>query len=306
MAIRLLETHRILKPTGSIYLHCDPTMSHYLKILLDAIFRRKNFRNEIVWHYRRWTGKARRFQRLHDTILLYTKSDKYQFNVLFTDYTDGSKERKEQGILHRFKQGEAPVLVSTGSIDKKGVPENDVWMIPFIAPSSKERIGYPTQKPLKLLKRIIQASSNEGDIVFDPFCGCATTLVAAEILDRGWAGIDISDKAADLIVQRIEGTQGLWRDIIHRTDIPQRTDIGDIPPYNSKGNRQRLYGEQEGNCAGCNTHFEARNLTVDHIIARSKGGTDHIDNLQLLCGNCNSIKGNRNTAYLKTKLQIRS
>ena len=112
-------------------------------------------------------------------------------------------------------------------------------------------------------------------------------------------------KAADLVIKRVEEQQGLWRNIIHRKDLPQRTDIGIIGRYNSSINKKELYGEQQGDCSGCNTHFEMRNLTIDHIIAKSKGGTDHIDNLQLLCGNCNSIKGNRNMSYLKLKLQIR-
>ena len=102
MAARLLELHRVLKPTGSIYLHCDPTMSHYLKLVMDAVFGRGNVRNEIIWHYRRWTGKARRFQRLHDVVFFYTASADYTFNQLYTSYTDGSRERKEQGVLHRF------------------------------------------------------------------------------------------------------------------------------------------------------------------------------------------------------------
>ena len=311
MAIRLLETHRILKPTGSIYLHCDPTMSHYLKILMDAIFGRQQFRNEVIWAYRRWTAGTKHFQRMHDTILRYTATDKFCFNLQYEPYGDWIK--KDYGHIdqdgrrwrwHTVKGNRYKVYLED---ENKGVKLNDVWNIPYLGSTSKERLGYPTQKPKALLERIIDASSNEGDIVFDPFCGCATTLAAADYLTREWVGIDISPKAAELVVERIGKQQGgLLRDIIHRTDIPQRTDIGDTPPYNSRGNRQRLYGEQEGNCAGCNTHFEARNLTIDHIIAKSKGGTDHIENLQLLCGNCNSIKGNRNMAYLKTKLQIRS
>ena len=182
----------------------------------------------------------------------------------------------------------------------------DVWTdISPIQGSSKERTGYPTQKPIALIDRIIKASSNEGDTVLDPFCGCATTLVSAEELRRSWVGIDISPKAAELVIRRVEERQGLWRSIIHRTDIPQRTDLGAIPKYNSTANRQKLYGLQEGHCAGCNSHFEARHLEVDHIISRGKGGTDHIDNLQLLCGNCNRIKGDRGMEYLKAKLQIR-
>lgn len=141
-------------------------------------------------------------------------------------------------------------------------------------------------------------------MVLDPFCGCATTLVAADRLDREWVGIDLSEKAAELVVQRVEADQGLWRNIVHRTDIPQRTDIGDIPRYNSPENRATLYGQQAGDCAGCGTHFELRNLETDHIIARTRGGTDHIGNLQLLCGSCNRIKGDRGMEYLTGRLQL--
>ena len=184
-----------------------------------------------------------------------------------------------------------------------GVPLQDVWTdIPFAL--GKQRTGYRTQKPLALLERIIRASSNPGDMVLDPFCGCATTMVAADALGRNWAGIDISPKAVDLVVSRIKGQQGLFRKIVHRTEAPRRTDLGSLPRHNSRGNREALYGRQGGNCGGCGQHFEARHLTVDHIVARSKGGTDHLENLQLLCGHCNAVKGDRGMEYLRAKLQL--
>ena len=166
----------------------------------------------------------------------------------------------------------------------------------------KEGTGYPTQKPLALLDRIIKASSNEGDLVFDPFCGCATTLVAADRLQRDWIGIDISAKAAELVVERIRVDQGLFQEIVARTDIPKRTDLGDIPRYNAPKNKTQLYGEQGGHCNGCGEHFQTQHLEIDHIIARSVGGTDHIENLQLLCGHCNRIKGDRGQEYLISRL----
>lgn len=141
-------------------------------------------------------------------------------------------------------------------------------------------------------------------MILDPFCGCATTLVAADRLQRRWAGIDLSPKAAELVVQRVEADQGLLRDITHRADVPRRTDIGDLPRPGSPGNREALYGRQAGFCAGCREHFQARHLEVDHIIARAKGGTDHLDNLQLLCGSCNRVKGDRGMEYLRTKLKL--
>ena len=137
--------------------------------------------------------------------------------------------------------------------------------------------------------------------MLDPFCGCATTLVAADRLQRQWAGIDLSAKAAELVVQRVEADQRLWRNITHRTDTPKRTDLGALPRHNSRENRESLYGQQGGFCAGCREHFQARHLEVDHIIARGRGGTDHLSNLQLLCGSCNRVKGDRGMEYLRVK-----
>lgn len=300
MAVRLLELKRILKPTGSIYLHCDPTMSHYLKLVMDAIFGKQSFCNEIIWHYRRWTGKSKRFQRLHDVLLFYSKTTENTFNVQYDSYTEKSLARK-QHYHTRIKNDDVYVT----SIDKKGVRAGDVWQIPVLNSQSKERVGYPTQKPLKLLRRIISASCPEDGIVFDPFCGCATACIAAEIEYRQWAGIDISPKAAELVRQRFLDDIGrVTFDGIVRTDIPKRTDLGKLPPYNCKENRTKLYGEQAGYCAGCATHFELRNLEVDHIIAQKKGGGDDLDNLQLLCGNCNRVKGDRGMEYLRVKLQL--
>lgn len=299
MAARLLEMHRILKPAGSIYLHCDPTMSHYLKLVMDAIFGRENFRNEIVWRIGWVSGfKTQKLGwiRNHDIILYYvmTPDAAKRFNKIYIPYAPDYVRR----------DGRRP----TG----KGIPIEDTWncsdadrldslMIKSFAPKT----GYPTEKPVPLLNRIISASSNPGDLVLDPFCGCATTLVAADGLGREWTGIDISPKAAELVVKRVQEYQGLWKDIIHRTDIPKRTDLGEMPPYNSPSNKKYLYGEQGGDCAGCGTHFAMQHLEIDHIISRGKGGTDHIENLQLLCGSCNRIKGDRGMEYLRAKLQIR-
>ena len=156
----------------------------------------------------------------------------------------------------------------------------------------KEKVGYPTQKPLALLERIIKASSTEGDLVLDPFCGCATALVASERLNRQWIGIDISAKAKDLIRLRMRKDLGLFSfKAIYRDDVPMRTDMGKLPAYQTHKNM--LYGQQEGLCAGCQTLFPIRNLTIDHIVARSRGGSDHLENLQLLCGACNSTKGSK-------------
>ena len=179
------------------------------------------------------------------------------------------------------------------------MPQRDVWDISIVAGSSKERVGYPTQKPLALLDRILRASSNKGDVVLDPFCGCATTLVAADRLGRRWVGVDLSPKAGELVKERIEADQGhLFRDLHIRTDQPKRTDLG--PPLKTVEKREYkriLYGLQVGRCNGCNTHFERlEHFHMDHIVARARGGTDHKHNFQLLCGHCNSIKGTKTQA----------
>ncbi len=323
MAVRLLEMHRVLKPTGSIYLHCDPTMSHYLKLVMDAIFGKNNFRNEIIWHYEKWTNAAKYFQRNHDIVLMYSASDNYVFNKQYGEMTDRQRQlvrtgyntgssggrqivriydRENQNVIRRM-----PHWISEGrniyDVPKpQGKALADVWKIAILNGQAKERTGYPTQKPLALLDRVINASLSKKGVVLDPFCGCATTLVAADRLQRDWIGIDISPKAAELVVERIKAHQGFFQDIIHREDVPERTDLGDIPRYNVPENKEQLYGKQEGYCNGCKEHFQSRLLEIDHIIATSVGGTDHISNLQLLCGHCNRVKGNRGQEYLLSKL----
>ena len=302
MAVRLIEMYRILKPTGSLYLHCDPTMSHWLKILLDALFGTQNFRNEIIWAY---TGpgspKMRQFNRKHDVIFWYAKSKSWVFNdeAMRVPYKDPNQMPRKA-----FDTGKSFEPEAIETMREKGKILETWWTDIAIAPrSKKERTGYPTQKPLKLLDRIIKASSHEGDIVFDPFCGCATTLIAAQRLNRHWVGIDISPMASDLIDRRMNKELPLLTYDKHvRDDIPARTDQGKLPHY--KTHLNTLYGEQGGNCAGCKVHFLKQNLHVDHIVAKSIGGGDEIENLQLLCGSCNSIKGNRGMAYLITKLNM--
>ena len=201
MAERLAEMHRILKPTGSIYLHCDPTASHYLKIIMDDIFGKENFRNEIVWAYTGPSNTQRWFPRKHDIILFYVKSDQALFNrdnirVPYTRITGTGSNS-----IARGKRTDAEVkALEQQYADRGKVPED--WWTDIAGSghmSKKERLGYATQKPLKLLTRIIEASSDEGDIVLDPFCGCGTAIEAAHLLNRQWAGIDISSFAIDLI-----------------------------------------------------------------------------------------------------------
>ena len=218
MAIRLLELRRVLKPTGSIYLHCDPTASHYLKQLLDAIFGHRNLLNEIVWHYRTSSGSPKKWlHRNHDTIFRYaaSKPDLVTWNhprEPWPESTLSKWQRDEDGRVYRAQNK----FGKRYYIDPDGKLMDDVWEITFSS-RTRERIGYPTQKPLALLERIIKASSNPGDIVFDPFCGSGTALVAADDMQRSWVGIDISAKATELVARRVGS-------VTSRADLPQRTD----------------------------------------------------------------------------------
>ena len=290
MAVRLLEMRRILKNTGSIYLHIDPNTSHYLKLLMDSVFGKVNFRNEIVWCYRGGGVPRKDFAKKHDIIFRYSKTKEYVFNVddVRIPYSSSVSESNPSRYNKSYR---ANKVYSGYSPNTKGKHPEDWWSIQPLMPSDKkERTGYPTQKPRALLERIIKASSNEGDMILDPFCGCATTLIAAERLNRRWIGIDLSEKAVFLVKERMKKESDLFDDFqpIHRTDIPKSSaDSSYRDPYKKK----ELYGRQEGTCNGCKILFPYRNMTVDHIVPQIHGGGDYIGNLQLLCGACNSTKG---------------
>ena len=208
MGIRLVEMRRVLKDTGSIYLHCDPTASHYLKILMDCIFGRDNFRNEIVWGYEKPRSASKVWRRNHDIILFYTKSNEWTFNPQRVPTLDGRFEMRKP-----FKRPDGSVWHPK----EAGKLAGSWWYdIPSFATrmTAKERMGYPTQKPTALLERIVQASSNECDIIFDPFCGCGTTIAAAEKHKRQWIGIDITYSAVAAISKRFEQEKlDIWDDI---------------------------------------------------------------------------------------------
>ena len=378
MAVRLLEMRRVLKDTGSIYLHCDPTASHYLKLLMDAVFGAGNFRNEITWQRTPAHTDSRTFGNVSDTILFYgtapINGDAVRVPLKPEYVKSHYSQRDERGVYRTdnltgpgLSQGEsgqvwhdydpstigrcwsvplkgkyahwieeniipgytslASVLARLDALDKADmliyarhskvpqlkryldanagqIPSDNWYDIPPVNSQAKERIGYPTQKPLVLLERIIQASSNEGDTVLDPFCGCATACVAADRLGRKWIGIDISPRAAELVNLRLQQAMGsLFHHgyVTARTDIPRRTDIDAPIPY--RQNKHVLFGQQEGMCNGCGVMFPFRNFTVDHMVPQSRGGTDHLDNLQLLCGACNSVKGDRSQEHLIARLK---
>jgi DNA modification methylase len=301
MTQRIIEMHRVLKPTGSFYLHCDPTASHYLKILLDEIFGRNNFRNEIIWCYRGAGYPKKDFGKRHDVIFRYSKSDDYYFDL------DAVREPYAEATVERFKhhignkRGGRDFGAQT--LHPLGKQPDDWWQIQPIAPSAKERTGYPTQKPLALLHRIIKASSKEGDLVLDPFCGCATTCVAAQQLGRKWIGIDIEKQAASVLVERLGDDAGLFTDFIHLTQPPQRTDVKIELP--NKSIKQQLYTQQNGHCNACDVTLDIGLFEIDHIVPKAKGGGDYYENYQLLCSLCNRIKGDRPMEYLRTKIKTR-
>lgn len=205
---RLIELKRVLKETGTIFLHCDSTAAHYLKILLDEIFGEDNFRSEIIWSYKRWSNSQKGLLAGHQTIFFYSKSKAYKFRTLYCNYSPTTnldqilqeRVRNENGKACYKRDDEGNVIFGK---EKQGVPLSDVWEIPFLNPKAKERTGYPTQKPIELLERIIKISTDEGDIVLDPFCGSGTTVVAAKLLGRNYIGIDINSAAVELTKERL-------------------------------------------------------------------------------------------------------
>ena len=320
LGVRLMECHRVLKDTGSLYLHIDHTAHAYAKCLLDGIFGRRNFRNEIVWCYSGGGIPRRDFPRKHDTLLRYTKSSRYPFNVERKPY----KENTQQVGIHSTYSG------PDNAIDlERGTPITDWWTdIPTVTGWSPENIGYPTQKPLPLYERIIKASSKPGDMVLDPFCGCATTPVAAERLGRHWIGIDIWDGAYKMVLDRLEqenlkvGAAASPRlsfgEVHYTTTPPQRTDYDEMPsapdlrlraqrapePWErlSREDMTRILAAAQAHsngegviCAGCGRILEVEFMELDHITPKSGRGANHILNRILLCRPCNGRKGNHLT-----------
>jgi site-specific DNA-methyltransferase (adenine-specific) len=214
MANRLRECQRVLKPAGSIYLHSDPTMSHYLKIIMDGVFGAKNFRNEVIWHYRKWSTGKYTFQRNHDVLFFYSRSTTRErtFNQLYMPRTASTVKRfGTKRIISGYDEGGQRLPSQVSKEDSEGVRLDDVWDIKRVPPVKQL---YPTEKPLALLERIIKASSSPHDVVFDPFCGCGTTIHAAQNLGRRWIGIDVCVQACKVIQKRIEGHfDSLWDDI---------------------------------------------------------------------------------------------
>ena len=399
MSIRLLELHRVLKPGGSIYLHCDDTALHYLKTVMDALFGADNFLNDIVWRRATSHNDARRYGRVLDHLLFYAKgapsawngdaiaeprsedelrraypsSDergRYRSDNMtgprhnarrgspstlpwkgydvfdmgrvwsvpktgrYAEYIErelipgyraieGIHDRldalDDAGLIHHPQRGRWPGIKRYADSDT-GYPALNLILEPIgftnYSTRSDEYTGWRTQKPIALLERIIRASSNPGDLVLDPFCGCATACIASEKLGREWIGIDIAPQAAAVLSGRakkelqvpLPDENGGWEDWtpLIPTTRPRRTDDLTLQsPANPGEDKLLLYTGQNGRCAGCQYELPLHVLTIDHIKPRSKGGRDSIGNLQLLCHTCNAIKGNRDMAYLRSQLHVR-
>ena len=288
MAPRLMELRRVLKPTGSLYLHCDPAASHYLKLLLDAVFGPARFRTEIVWkrtsaHNDAKQGR-RQHGRIHDVLLFYTKTDNWTWNLLFTEYAPeyisqfykyreadtgrryrlgdmtgrggaakGNPSYEVMGVTRywAYSRERMQELIEAGRVvqtkpgvvpqykryldEMPGVSLQDIWAdIKPLGAQAAERLGYPTQKPVGLLERIIEVSSNEGDVVLDPFCGCGTTIAAAQKLARRWIGIDVTHLAVSLIRHRLRDAfseQCQFEVIGEPTSLQDASTLAQQDPY---------------------------------------------------------------------------
>ena len=391
MSVRLLELHRILKPDGSIYLHCDDNAVHYLKTLMDALFGEPNFRAQISWQRTSAHNDARSFGRVQDTILFYSRRNrintedirvpldanyvaqfyrfedergKYQLGDLTAprlgsgetgqpwrgyDPNQGGRQWNaplrghyavwvEQNIIPGYRSISSP-LARLDALDQAGlifypadgsVPRlkrylagsqgqvpSDIWTdIRPVTRWSREYTSWRTQKPTALLERIINASSNPGDLVLDPFCGCATACIAAEKLHRQWIGIDKLPQAAEVLTNRARrelqipmngADEPAWEDWTPfiRQEPPRRTDLDRAISPNPQSDRELLYASQNGRCAGCQYELPLHVLTIDHIHPQSLGGRDALGNLQLMCHTCNAIKGSRGMEYLREQLHRR-
>ena len=321
MAQRVIQLKRILKPTGSIYYHCDPTAGHFVKLMLDCVFGKNNFQNELIWQYFAGGKSKQRYSRKHDNLYFYSKSENFYFNYFkikrYLDFIPSLKDESKDA-----ENGQDDV----GYYSMIGCP--DVWQIKSVFNLSKEHTGYPTQKPLALLERIIKASCPEGGIVLDPFCGCATTCVASQRLKRKWIGIDIEDKAVDLLIERLEQDGNLRNTDVKDLDLkikqqgedfivlncekdenklPHRTDVETKnlnEPKTKLEIKKFLYQKQNHKCNGCGCEFPIDLFDIDHIVPKACGGGDYMENYQLLCRTCNTTKGARPMEFLLQRIDL--
>ena len=286
MAPRLVELRRVLKSTGSIYLHCDPTASHYLKMLMDSIFLPQNFQNELIWHYQTGGASKKRFSRKHDTIFWYTKSGQWTFHGerIAIPRTEKSMQRAQNPIGARI------------AADDTMKNPNDVLIIQQMNPMARERLGYPTQKPEALLENLILAGSDEGDVVLDPFCGCGTTIAVAERLNRQWIGIDITHLAITLIKHRLldaHGGRASFEVIGEPVSLPDAEALANEDPYQFQwwalglvGARpvEQKKGADKGIDGRLYFHDWGDETKTHQVICSVKGGKLKPDDLRALRG----------------------
>ncbi|MHB9298972.1 DNA-methyltransferase [Fusobacterium polymorphum] len=209
LKIRFFEMKRILKKDGNIFVHCDKIANHKIRILLEEVFGKDNFRAEIIWSYKRWSNSKKGLLEGHQNIYHFSKSSEFRFNILYQEYSPSTnidqilqmRERDKKGKSIYKKNQDGDVVYGS---NKNGVPLNDVWQIPFLNPKAKERVGYPTQKPIELLEKILKIASKEGDTILDPFLGSGTTAVTAKLLKRNFIGFDINSSAIELAQLRLK------------------------------------------------------------------------------------------------------
>ena len=409
MSVRLLELRRVLKPTGSIYLHCSPRDSHYLKVLMDSIFGEENFLSEIIWKRTGSHGGARRWGPIHDVILFYKGRGRHRWNKTFQAYTsdyldkyykyedlrgryqlvsltgagakDSESGRPWRGVdptsvgrhwsvpssalgiayPHRNDLDELPtrekleLLDAAGLVhwpirgrvprqkryldESEGAPAQDVILdIPSLGVRSKERTGLPNQKPVKLLERLISASSDPGDLILDPFCGSGTTCEAAERLGRDWIGIEIDAQTVEIAHERLfrptssrskpiltpassdrPGGGSRSRSSVSKSrgsgligyqltleDLDEQLQKADYEALSDEAvlesTRELLHQRQLGRCNGCEYELPLHVMVINHVRPRSRIDPDSTDDLQLLCRTCAAIRGNRSMDYLKLEL----
>jgi site-specific DNA-methyltransferase (adenine-specific) len=305
MAPRLVELHRVLKSTGSLYLHCDPTASHYLRLMLDAIFGKQNFRNEIIWYYYNKMHDSRKklFPKATDTILFFVKDVSSDFTFVQL------KEMRDKPVKQLLRKKVDGVMVNAKDEDghvmyrmKEDRTLDNVWRVPCLQPAAPERLGYPTQKPQTILERIISASSKPGDIVLDPFCGCGTSIHAAQKLGRQWIGIDVTYLAINLIKRRLEDAFG---EDVEYEEKGQPTDFGSAKALAELDKwqfqqwalslidaRPRTEGDGKGADRGVDgmLYFYESRDERKKILVQVKGGGVQRNDMSTLLGDVNNQK----------------
>lgn len=289
MALRLVELRRVLKSTGTVYLHCDPVASHYLKVIMDALFGPRNFRNEIVWCYAGGGIPKNDFPRKHDIILRYTKSDNYLYQPVYREYSPGTVERGRTKVKGKYAEL---------GLRKEGTPVNDWWAdVPKItSPTDPEKLGYPTQKSEALLERILEASTQQGNWVLDPFCGCGTTIAVAQRLRLNWIGIDITHLAVALIKSRLKDAFGddvSYRVIGEPVSLPDAETLAKEDPYQFQFWALGLVGarpsqEKKGADRGVDGrryfHDETEPGKTKQMVVQVKGGNVTVAHVRDLAG----------------------